>query len=136
MKRKDKRYLLHKSRLDPYDIDIYLFVGNQEEFNGWLQRKFNVHVDQGMDARALVADDKSIVVWMTDRGEYRASRISMLAHEAIHVSWYVHQMIGGLFSQEIQEPQCYMVQRMLQDWMGFLYDNTDAKGRYKIRRKK
>lgn len=52
------------------------------------------------------------------------------------VSWILQGMVGKIFNQKIQEPQCYIVQRLLQNWLYFINDNIGKNFQYLITKEK
>ncbi len=48
----------------------------------------------------------------------------LIAHEATHTSWYIERELGDMFDNNIQEPQCYLIQYLTQNilfkWMEHL----------------
>ena len=57
--------------------------------------------------------DRSISQW-----------VGLIAHEAVHASWFIEKELGDMFDYNIQEPQCYLVQYLTQritcEWLEHL----------------
>lgn len=50
-----------------------------------------------------------IFMWLKE------SNVSVLAHEAVHVAFFAHEILGGLFTHEMHETCAYIVEHIVHE---------------------
>ena len=91
--------------------------------------EFNVPLDHQVALTCYKEDlklangNQLVMLWFKGKGKLSSSQVAgIVAHEAVHASHAISDLIGTIFNSAIQEPQAYLVQRITQDILYYGFD--------------
>lgn len=109
-----------------YPINYHVIInGGQKETQSFFRKVTN---DKTLEWEPLKTDARFTLInghclfEFRFKGHSQSQIAGLVAHEAVHASWYIEQEIGDLFNSDIQEPQCYLVQYLVQNIL-YMYKN-------------
>ena len=115
-----KYHLQFSFYLDIYPIDIHVCYSNdQEKIEKYFQKKTNEPKLERLGnlestARTSRYKDHILIEIKPEAGRSPHQLAALVAHEAVHATWMIEKSLGDMFNQDIQEPQCYLVQFITQ----------------------
>lgn len=71
----------------------------------------------------------------SDMGREPSLLAAMVAHEAVHASWFAEQIVGNMFNEDAQETQCYFVQYLTEQITRNIWNHIRKKSKKKHARR-
>lgn len=119
-----KKEICHQFSLYPdvYPIEVHVSFCSDEEKTKKFFRKMtkepNLEITNSTDfanARFSMYDKYCLFEFYPDLERSPSQLAGLVSHEAVHATWYIERWLGDIFDNNIQEPQCYLVQYLTQN---------------------
>jgi hypothetical protein len=73
------------------------------------------HFRDTAHASFSIVDNHCLFEFIPDLERSPSQFAGLVAHEAVHATWYIERYLGDMFNTDIQEPQAYLVQYLTQN---------------------
>lgn len=100
--------------IDVYDQDVTFLLGDFEECDEWLKKKFDIGTQlEKRDVAAslqITLKDKSsrFVIYLKEYDKRNLVDISVMAHECFHITSKMFRNIGTPHTEDTEEPYAYL----------------------------
>lgn len=106
--------------IDLFNWDVIFLSCKYEDINKYSKVGYEFYLETLIQPGAKTlwqTDKREFIVWVMPFKKIDKQIVGLIVHELIHCTWLLQEARGSIFSQDVQEPQCYLVQRLLWDFM-------------------
>ena len=113
----------HKTiKLGYFPIWLEVFVGGTLQEVPAKVKKLKIDIPGGLEEWAnetsccrgrtfMHYDTRTAIMWLYKKD------VPVIAHEAVHIAFFVNEKLGGIFNPESQESCCYLVEHIVREIM-------------------